>query len=449
MLTSLGRWICGIGLIANLVGFVAYGVWHRQHQAKQVRHYQWNRPAVSVPEVSTWAVRLTEGRTIFSDLNRVQNLVIGSDGKRLLVSGERGVEAWDLELGTRLRSLPPSRAANPEMKKQPIKTFPYPDRLSGKGDPLLENGVWPEKFSFGKSGVRVLGYRTKGVPRIWNLETGEVEEIEPDSQFANIANFSSATWSPDERTFYVSGANDLTIGLFRMESRQWERLTVDEIHGRERPWHWYDSLQQVCISDDGALIAAAGFPSREWSSRGKEEKSDLYVLESQSGKQVQRLRQVANAGTFQFSGDGEWIVMGSADGSIDFWNIKSGEKKRGFSAIEGELLQDFAISPDGKLIVTSSTFNETNRTIKTREAYLQVWDAETGKEQLRLTSPVGSRGVEFGVAKDWSRLAWWVSSDLGVSGGKMRALPGERRSSYGGQVWVWDLAVSSRRPIAR
>ncbi|MCA9093445.1 MAG: hypothetical protein KDA68_08170 [Planctomycetaceae bacterium] len=439
-LKSFGRWVCLLGLLVNVAGFVAYGVWHREHQAELVRHYQWNAPVVSIPEDATWDVRLTKGQSIFSGFMYVHALVMGDDGKWLIMSGDRGAEAWDLSVGEMPRAIPPSRAANSATKESTGK-WAYPRGLAERGNPLSENGLLAEQFSFGESGDRVMGFRVKGMPRIWNLETGEIEEIGFDHRYANNSTFGSAAWSPDERTCYFSGAVDLTIGVYRAESGTWEKLSVDESRGPGGPWHWYDHLEQIRLSDDGTLIAAAGFSPEERRTRLNEEKSDIYVLDSQSGKPVQRLREVAKAGTFQFSRDGEWIVVGGADGSIDYWNVKTGEKKQGFSGMAGEALQDFAISPDGKLIVTLSTFSELNRNVKKREAYLQVWDAETGKEQLRLTSPMGTGKSEFAVANDWSRLAWWVSPGFGRD---FRRLPGGDRMSIQGQVWVWEMAAVPR-----
>jgi WD40 repeat protein len=279
---------------------------------------------------------------------------------------------------------------------------------------------------------------------LWDLATGETTVLEPPIGLIHLGLKGSSVLSPDGKTAYFAGRREYAVGVLDIERGTWSELKGErEAKGPGEVTFIHEFLSQVTLSDDGKYLAATGMYRPTMLMPSLEVKPEVFVWETSSRKQVQRLRGVSGSGTMRFMPDGSRIVVGKSEGRLEFWNVAKGEREREFGTAAGEALQDFAISPDGKLIVTTSTFSDLNRNVKQREAYLQVWDVATGKEQMRLTSPSGWGRTELSVAKDWSRLAWWVSGDQGILGARMKALPGERRDRSGGEVWVWDVALTS------
>jgi WD40 repeat protein len=122
-------------------------------------------------------------------------------------------------------------------------------------------------------------------------------------------------------------------------------------------------------------------------------------------------KRTASVSSLAFSVDGKRFVWGSLDGTVQVWDAQTGQEQlilRGHAREVGSV----AFSPDGRRIASGS-----GDTVK-------VWEAQTGQEQLTLKEHTGYvRSVAF--SPDGKRL---------VSGGGNQ-LSADRRW---GEVKVWD-----------
>jgi WD40 repeat protein len=112
---------------------------------------------------------------------------------------------------------------------------------------------------------------------------------------------------------------------------------------------------------------------------------------------------------WNFSRDGQTLAIGSADGTVQLWNLQTGSKLTSFRA-SGQLL-DLGFSPDGRTLATISA-----------DGTVQRWDWRTGKEQARFptsgsiwtlhfspSSPVLAIALADGTVQLWN---WQTGSQL-------------------------------------
>ena len=103
----------------------------------------------------------------------------------------------------------------------------------------------------------------------------------------------------------------------------------------------------------------------------------------------------------RFSPDGKWIVAGSDQGVVRFWDADSGKERKAFQIHEAGYFVDLAISPSGDRVASFATDE------------VKVWDPQTGQVQLTLQT-VG----RLGFSPDGARLI--TSGENGDGTGKIK-----------------------------
>ncbi len=143
------------------------------------------------------------------------------------------------------------------------------------------------------------------------------------------------------------------------------------------------SANSVAFSPDGKRIVTGSLDAT------------AKVWDAQSGKELLTLKgHSSSVMSVAFSPDGTRIVTGSTDGTAKVWDAQSGKELLTLSM--GSSVNSVAFSPDGRRSnVDSVAFSPDGRRIATGSyfyATAKVWDAQSGKELLRLEGH--SHGVD-------------------------------------------------------
>ncbi len=188
-------------------------------------------------------------------------------------------------------------------------------------------------FAFSADGKRfAIAWMIAGV-EIWSLDPlGLVKGM-------GSPHGTSVAFSEDTRMLVV-GSRDEGVFIFSVETgkmvRAFERSLVAG----------HVNTASVAVSPDGALVAA-GPGQRAVSSGDIGRERRVQVWETASGKVRYLLSgHEANVHALVFTSDNRWLVSGSGDGTIRYWDRKT-----------GQLGATFAAAPDGRwVIVTDKGF---------------------------------------------------------------------------------------------
>ena len=282
-------------------------------------------------KIIVWDIRTGKAvRTLEGHTGGVGSLTLSPDGT-LIASGaaDNTVRIWDFQKGEQLRSLEGhtepvvSLAFSPDGKKlasgSADKTARFWDVQSGAQDRSYGGHVSPVKAvayaGGGKEvvtvsyGLNVVGGSLQGgIVRIQKLKLEE-----PKAQTADIDTglLNCAALSPGGRhlllgTAYPQGS----VVLVDVQGGKVIRNLAIELQG-DNPdggsgTNW---IGAVGFSSDGKLAAAGG-----------KDKRDVYVWETETGKQLARfLGHTGAVLACGFSPDGRYVVSGGADKTVRIW----------------------------------------------------------------------------------------------------------------------------------
>lgn len=278
----------------------------------------------------------------------VNQLAYTPDGKMLASACSDGtVRLWDAATGKPIR-----RFRNP--------SNPKPNRGLAE---IRSVAISPD-------GKTVLGMENRETVQIWDLASGkQLKQLIGGNGFA-------MAFSPD-------GAI-IAKGLGGSDKKQ---VSIWDVASGQRIRSFGANLRHVAalsFSPNGKSLAAGEGPYRE-----KEEASgsSVRLWDPSNGKQVHELKGHSGGITaVVFSADGKLVVSASYDGTIRFWNARSGRLLRmvrapedpyptpgGFPAsLKGRLyggIHSLALSPDGQILASGGW-----------DGTVRVWDTGTGKE---------------------------------------------------------------------
>lgn len=252
-------------------------------------------------------------------------------------------------------------------------------------------------------GQKVVSTGQDGTVRIWNLKTGEQEQVlqthtswgvglaivPGTSQIVTSGNdrivrcidletgrtlrfmegHSDKVWAvamSDDGAVALSGSHDKTARLWNLRTgREVRRFT-----GSAGVW-------SVDLSPDGklALTAGPGSPAHLW--------------DTQTGRELRQFQRVSQDGTklgcvaAVFSSDGRSVLAGAGK-SVVLWDVETGEEQRVFEG-HTHALRSIACSPDGTRAVTSSY-----------DMTVRLWDLATGQQLARYDWPIPESGETSG-----------------------------------------------------
>jgi WD40 repeat protein/uncharacterized caspase-like protein len=152
-----------------------------------------------------------------------------------------------------------------------------------------------------------------------------------------------------------------------------------------------DILTSVAFSRDGNLIITGSWDS------------SAIVWDAKTGREIRRFKHPGRVEYVDFFPDGKIAITGSGSGS-HLWDISTGKQIRLFKehSTGGELFTSFALSPDGRFILTGDWQNNA-----------VLWDAATGKEIRRFRAQGAILAVRFSPDSQFVLTGW--SNNAGPS----------------------------------
>lgn len=212
--------------------------------------------------------------------------------------------------------------------------------------------------------------------RIWDIQKQRIKHLLQ----GHMQEIYSLDFSRDGR-FLVSGSGDKSARVWDIEKGQcvFDLRIEDFIHNEQGPID--AGITSVALSPDGKLVAAGSLDTM------------VRVWNVQTGHQVERLKgHKDSVYSVAFSPDGKYLVSGSLDRTLRVWDLsqtkraldsvtpgskESLEKGLGTcaSTLNGhkDYVLSVAISPDGQWVVSGS-----------KDRSIQFWDMTTGQAQFML-----------------------------------------------------------------
>ena len=164
---------------------------------------------------------------------------------------------------------------------------------------------------------------------------------------------------PDGRA--ISASDDGTVGLWDLAG---ERL-LRRLEGHR------GKVTSVDVSADGRLAASAAWDRT------------VRIWDLRTGAELHRLEGRDNLNTVRFTPDGQRLLAGGSDGSIQLWRVADGTQLTLLKAHDFGVTS-LALGPDGK-IAASASVDET----------VQLWDLAAGEPTITL---FGHEGPVLAVA---------------------------------------------------
>ncbi|HHS96321.1 MAG TPA: hypothetical protein ENK08_00240 [Chloroflexi bacterium] len=220
---------------------------------------------------------------------------------------------------------------------------------------------------------------------IWDVETGEMASVVPDSAF-------SLAFSPDGRLLAMGQEFNPEVRVWDVEAQEVTVLSSGVVDST-------GDVKSVAFSPDGRLLAA-GMSDGTVAVWDVATRALLFTR-----AHTDLVTGVA------FSPDGRFLASGSWDSTVQIWDPETGALRRTLSL--DDWAWSVAFAPDGRLFVGKF------------EGTVEVWDPETGQRLATLQhEPEGhiNKVHSLAVSPDGQRLA----------------------SSTEGSLQIWDTATGER-----
>ncbi|WJW70252.1 AAA-like domain-containing protein (plasmid) [Candidatus Chlorohelix allophototropha] len=278
------------------------------------------------------AVRILDpigGKVLWEQFDEasIYNPVFSPNGKWLAVAGGSLLYLWDLTSGT----IPPKE--------------PYHIRTGFKSIAITSTIFSPDSRW-------LILTSTDFTAKILDTTTGKYVATLKHNGFVN-----NAVFTPDGKQV-LTASSDKTVKVWETESGK-ELLTFQ---------NHTSAIEDVILSPDEKLAVSAG------------DDATIRVWDYVSGKEVTVLKGHAgtvagapNHGGFSFSPDGKWLASTSSDGTARLWDWQALSQKRLILNPNTDRLLSASYSPDGKTVFTVANNNPP-----------RLFDSATGKQLLTL-----------------------------------------------------------------
>lgn len=293
-------------------------------------------------------------------------LVALSAGQRILtfsLEDGREVGAWQL----------PESSRNPEIRARGDRVY----SLGGDGTVRLWSASGEPQGSLElpfEGSVMALSQKHLAVAQGQQLVVLELQTKELVTQSTLASACQSLDFSPEGRRLLVGG----------------EVVQVLDLQGREVERHQPEGTRTVALGADGiyqvnSWAGSAGFgplgganqidrpmthlnsgPEGELAIGGYE--GELFHLKP-GARQTEPLQgQVSGVYSAALDAGGQYLVTGSSQGNVKFWNLKEGRIERHFKGFDSAIGR-VAISPDGQWVAASDAY----------EGVIRIWNRKSGE----------------------------------------------------------------------
>jgi WD40 repeat protein len=355
--------------------------------------------ASSDATIRLWDAATGECLQVLQGSFDAQAVAFNPDGNLLIEGGKEGGIIWDLDTGSRFRTL--------------------------KGH--ANNLIWGVAFS-PRDRIAVTGSLDTTL-KVWNIDTGDCLR----TLSGHLAQIRSVAFHPDGQ-IVASGSVDRTIKLWDIDTGEcWQSLAGHT-----------DTISALMFSPDGTLLASGSYDGT------------VKLWQVDSGQCLQTLLAHTNlVWTIAFCPDGQTIVSGGDDHAVRFWDVCSGRciktwqghKNAMFAVnypsnfpVKAQLLPSSTEMPpnDGQL---SPLMQNTEWLLASgsEDRMVRLWDVSTGSCCKTLE---GHQGRIFALAHSPDdRTLLSGSSDRTA---KLWDIQTEQclQTFYGHASWVWSVAYS-------
>lgn len=289
-------------------------------------------------------------RTLTGHTNAIYNAVF-SQNEKLLASSSRDLSAriWDVSTGRELFKFTGFKcsvkfvAFSPDgkmlavvgndgmLKLYDVKTGIELKSLVHTESPDVDISVYTVVFS--KDGKMIYTGNGDGTISQWETKTGKEIKVWK----AHNNNVSALTFDRNYRLLASGG--DMSDPVLRL----WDTRTLREVSafGEKRTEGLSEQLKPIAFSPNGKLIAASvvGFDAKQ----RKYVYIRTYVWNVKTGKKLFTFEgHKFDVDALVFTNDNRFLLTGSVDGTIKFWDLKTGGETRTFTVpkFESDRIQD-------------------------------------------------------------------------------------------------------------
>ena len=227
----------------------------------------------------------------------VKSVAFSPNGKMVAAVGNDGMlKIWDVETGRELASLIHTASKDVDISNYSVV--------------------------FSRDGKKVYAGNGDGTISEWDVATGN----ETRNWKAHGDGIFNLVFSPDYRILASDGHGDFTVKL-------WDTKTWREIHTLANPKteNLLQRVKSVAFSPNGKLLAV--------SETGFDTKLNKYVFNRTNVWNIETGEKLftveghkSDIDAVIFTPDGRFVVSGSTDGNIKFWDVKTRREARTFTA---------------------------------------------------------------------------------------------------------------------
>ena len=219
------------------------------------------------------------------------------------------------------------------------------DVRTGRELAILGYGKGVDELTFSPNGKTVAFGGSREI-RLWNTETGVEREIplaHPETDIPNIPRVSALAFSPD-------GAR-LISGTQQGKIQMWNVATGGTLAAFEEPTALenLDRIAALAFSPDGTLLAAGTHSQVHlWDVNTRNKLFSVSTVHKRG-----RVIFHNSAEPLVFSPDGAILVSGTNNGTIQLWDVTTGNK---ITVLDGhtQKVEALKFSPDGKTLVSTA-----------------------------------------------------------------------------------------------
>jgi WD40 repeat protein len=314
--------------------------------------------------------------------HNIVGLSFTRDGKTLVsAGGDTNIKFWDVATGQVQRTLsghtnivykavfsPNEKLLASSSRDHTVRIW---DVATGRElHKLTEMRCSVKAVTFSPNGKTVAAVGNDGILKIWDVESGKelASLIHTDSKDVDISNY-SVVFSRDGKKIYA-GNGDGTIS-------EWDVATGKET----RNWKAHgDGVFGLVFSPDYRILASGGygdFTTKLWDTTTWREIRTL--ANPKTDNLLQRVKAVA------FSPNGKLLAVSEMgfDAKLNkyvfnrtnVWNVATGEKLFTFEGHKSDI-DAVVFTPDGRFVVSGST-----------DGNIKFWNIKTGQEARTFTTP--------------------------------------------------------------